>query len=117
VLIVAALFGTTGTAKALGPASTTALGVGAVRPTVGGLALSRRCPRTPGRLLRCRRQQLAPLLRRGSLGQGLVEDVEPGLCLLRGDGERGHHMQPVEVDEREEPPPGAGGDDGAHLRA
>ena len=39
VLLAAALFGTTGTAQALGPASTSPLGVGAVRLVVGGLAL------------------------------------------------------------------------------
>jgi DME family drug/metabolite transporter len=39
VLLAAALFGTTGTAQALGPDSTTPLGVGAVRLLVGGLAL------------------------------------------------------------------------------
>lgn len=39
VLASAALFGTTGTAQALGPADTTALGVGAVRLAVGALAL------------------------------------------------------------------------------
>ena len=39
VLLAAALFGTTGTAQALGPASTTPLGVGAARLVVGGLAL------------------------------------------------------------------------------
>ena len=39
VLLAAALFGTTGTAQALGPDSTTPLGVGAARLAVGGLAL------------------------------------------------------------------------------
>ncbi len=39
VLLAAALFGTTGTAQALGPAATTPLGVGAARLLVGGLAL------------------------------------------------------------------------------
>ena len=39
VLLAAALFGTTGTAQALGPTSTTPLGVGAARLVVGGLAL------------------------------------------------------------------------------
>lgn len=39
VLLAAALFGTTGTAQALGPSSTTPLGVGAARLLVGGLAL------------------------------------------------------------------------------
>lgn len=39
VLLAAVLFGTTGTAQALGPDSTTPLGVGAVRLAVGGLAL------------------------------------------------------------------------------
>lgn len=39
VLLAAALFGTTGTAQALGPDATTPLGVGAARLFVGGLAL------------------------------------------------------------------------------
>lgn len=39
VLLAAALFGTTGTAQALGPETTTPLGVGAVRLVVGGAAL------------------------------------------------------------------------------
>jgi len=39
VLCAAALFGTTGTAQALGPDGSTPLGVGAVRLLVGGLAL------------------------------------------------------------------------------
>jgi DME family drug/metabolite transporter len=39
VLAAAVLFGTTGTAQALGPDGTTPLGVGAVRLAVGGLAL------------------------------------------------------------------------------
>ena len=40
VLAAAVLFGTTGTAQALGPRSTTPLGVGAVRLAVGALALA-----------------------------------------------------------------------------
>ena len=39
VLLAAALFGTTGTSQALGPSSTTPLGVGAARLVIGGLAL------------------------------------------------------------------------------
>jgi DME family drug/metabolite transporter len=39
VLLAAVLFGTTGTAQALGPDTTSPLGVGAVRLAVGGLAL------------------------------------------------------------------------------
>lgn len=39
VLLAAVLFGTTGTAQALGPDSTTPLGVGAARLVLGGLAL------------------------------------------------------------------------------
>ncbi|WP_281964329.1 DMT family transporter [Serinicoccus marinus] len=39
VLLAAALFGTTGTAQALGPAGTTPLAVGAARLVVGGLGL------------------------------------------------------------------------------
>ena len=49
VLFAAALFGTTGTAQALGPASTTPLGVGAVRLVVGGLALLALLPLVGGR--------------------------------------------------------------------
>lgn len=40
VLAAAVLFGTTGTAQALGPESTTPLGVGAARLIVGGTALA-----------------------------------------------------------------------------
>jgi DME family drug/metabolite transporter len=39
VLLAAVLFGTTGTAQALGPDGTTPLGVGAARLLVGGTAL------------------------------------------------------------------------------
>ncbi len=39
VVLAAALFGTTGTAQALGPSSTTPLGVGSARLVLGGLAL------------------------------------------------------------------------------
>jgi DME family drug/metabolite transporter len=39
VLLAAALFGTTGTAQALGPSCTIPLGVGAARLVIGGLAL------------------------------------------------------------------------------
>lgn len=39
VLVAAALFGTTGTAQALGPAGTTPLGVGAARIALGGVVL------------------------------------------------------------------------------
>ena len=39
ILAAAALFGTTGTSQALGPAGTTPLGVGAVRLTLGAVAL------------------------------------------------------------------------------
>ena len=46
VLLAAALFGTTGTAQALGPSSTTPLGVGAARLVVGGLALLAILPAT-----------------------------------------------------------------------
>lgn len=40
VLAAAALFGTTGAAQALGPAGTTALGVGAIRLVTGALVLA-----------------------------------------------------------------------------
>jgi drug/metabolite transporter, DME family len=49
VLLAAALFGTTGTAQALGPSSTTPLGVGAARLVVGGLALLVLLPLVGGR--------------------------------------------------------------------
>lgn len=49
VLLAAALFGTTGTAQALGPSSTTPLGVGAARLVVGGLALLALLPLVGGR--------------------------------------------------------------------
>ncbi len=49
VLLAAVLFGTTGTAQALGPDSTTPLGVGAVRLAVGGLALLLVLPLLGGR--------------------------------------------------------------------
>ena len=50
VLLAAALFGTTGTAQALGPSAATPLGVGAVRLVVGGLALLALLPLVGGRL-------------------------------------------------------------------
>lgn len=49
VLLAAVLFGTTGTAQALGPAGTTPLGVGAARLAVGGLALLLLLPLLGGR--------------------------------------------------------------------
>lgn len=49
VLLAAVLFGTTGTAQALGPESTTPLGVGAARLAVGGLALLLVLPLLGGR--------------------------------------------------------------------
>ncbi len=49
VLLAAALFGTTGTAQALGPDSTSTLGVGAARLVVGGLALLALLPLVGGR--------------------------------------------------------------------
>lgn len=58
VLVAAALFGTTGTAQALGPSSTTALGVGAARLLVGGLALLALLP-----LVGARRSEAAALWR------------------------------------------------------
>lgn len=50
VLLAAVLFGTTGTAQALGPEGTTPLGVGAARLAVGGLALLLVLPLLGGRL-------------------------------------------------------------------
>ena len=52
MLAAAALFGTTGTAQALGPTTTTPLGVGAVRLLVGGLVLLLALPLIGGRLSR-----------------------------------------------------------------
>lgn len=49
VLAAATLFGTTGTAQALGPSGTTPLGVGAVRIVVGGAGLLAVLPRVGGR--------------------------------------------------------------------
>lgn len=49
VLLAATLFGTTGTAQALGPSGTSPLGVGAVRLLVGGLALLALLPLVGGR--------------------------------------------------------------------
>lgn len=49
VLLAAVLFGTTGTAQALGPDATTPLGVGAARLAVGGLALLAILPLVGGR--------------------------------------------------------------------
>ena len=49
VLLAAVLFGTTGTAQALGPETTTPLGVGAARLAVGGLALLLVLPLLGGR--------------------------------------------------------------------
>ena len=46
VLAAATLFGTTGTAQALGPSGTTPLGVGAARIVVGGL-IGKRLGRVP----------------------------------------------------------------------
>jgi DME family drug/metabolite transporter len=52
VLLAAVLFGTTGTAQALGPAGTTPLGVGAARLAVGGLGLLVLLPLLGGSLRR-----------------------------------------------------------------
>lgn len=51
VLVAAALFGTTGTAQALGPDATTPLGVGAARLLVGGVALLAVLPLLGGRVV------------------------------------------------------------------
>lgn len=50
VLVAAALFGTTGTAQALGPDDTTPLGVGAVRLVVGGAVLLAALPISGSRI-------------------------------------------------------------------
>ena len=52
VLAAAVLFGTTGTAQALGPDGTSPLGVGAVRLAVGGLALLAVLPMLGGSAVR-----------------------------------------------------------------
>jgi len=52
VLAAAVLFGTTGTAQALGPAGTTPVAVGAVRLLVGGLILLIAVPLLGGRVVR-----------------------------------------------------------------
>lgn len=79
VLLAAALFGTTGTAQALGPSSTTPLGVGGVRLAVGGLALLALVP-----LLGGRRAEVLALWRTPA---GLVAGLCTGLyqvCFFAG---------------------------------
>lgn len=61
VLGAAALFGTTGTAQALGPAGTTPLGVGSTRLIVGGLTLLALLPLLGGRLASAVRLWRTPL--------------------------------------------------------
>lgn len=76
VLLAAALFGTTGTAQALGPSSTTPLGVGAARLVVGGLALVL--------LLGSRRSEVLALWRtRGGLLAGLCTGLYQ-VCFFAG---------------------------------
>jgi len=67
VLLAAALFGTTGTAQALGPDTTSPLGVGAVRLVVGGLALLALLPAAGA----TRRQALALWRTRSGLVAGV----------------------------------------------
>lgn len=79
VLLAAILFGTTGTAQALGPASTTPLGVGAARLAVGGLALLLLLPLVGGR-----RNEVLALWRTPA---GLVAGICTGLyqfCFFAG---------------------------------
>jgi DME family drug/metabolite transporter len=79
VLFAAALFGTTGTAQALGPASTTPLGVGAARLVIGGLALVAVLP-----LVGARRTDVLALWRTPT---GLMAGVCTGLyqvCFFAG---------------------------------
>jgi DME family drug/metabolite transporter len=61
VLAAAVLFGTTGTAQALGPADTTPLGVGAARLLVDGTILLLALPVLGGRLSRALGLWLSPL--------------------------------------------------------
>ncbi len=74
VLAAALLFGTTGTAQALGPENTTPLGVGAMRLVVGGTALA-----VLGLLLARRRARIAanPRLTPGAVGLMAIT----GICL------------------------------------
>jgi len=66
VLAAAALFGTTGTAQALGPAATSALGVGAVRLAIGACVLAAvAAARRPARARRWARH--APALLAGGI--------------------------------------------------
>jgi DME family drug/metabolite transporter len=68
VLGAAVLFGTTGTAQALGPSGTTPLGVGAARIVIGGLGLLAVLPRVGG----SRRAALALWRTRWGLLAGLM---------------------------------------------
>lgn len=68
VLAAATLFGTTGTAQALGPSGTTPLGVGAARIVIGGLGLLLVLPRVGG----SRRAALALWRTRWGLFAGLM---------------------------------------------
>jgi DME family drug/metabolite transporter len=68
VLAAATLFGTTGTAQALGPSTTTPLGVGAVRIVIGGAGLLAALPWLGGR----RRDALALWRTRWGLLAGLT---------------------------------------------
>jgi DME family drug/metabolite transporter len=78
VLAAAALFGTTGTAQALGPSGTTPLGVGATRIVVGGLGLLAILPAVGG----SRRAALSLWRTRWGLLAGLMTAVYQ--CLFFG---------------------------------
>lgn len=79
VLLAAVLFGTTGTAQALGPDSTTPLGVGAVRLAVGGLALLLVLPLLGGRTAGALRLWRTPAGLLGGLCTALYQ-----LCFFAG---------------------------------
>lgn len=79
VLVAAVLFGTTGTAQALGPDDTTPLGVGAARLVVGGAALG-----LVGLVAGSRRQRArsaAGVPRPAGGGRALALVAVTGLCL------------------------------------
>lgn len=79
LLLAAALFGTTGTAQALGPSSTTPLGVGAARLLVGGLALLALLP-----LVGARRSEAVALWRTPSGVVAGVSTAQYQVCFFAG---------------------------------
>lgn len=76
VIAAAVLFGTTGTAQALGPAGTTPLGVGALRLVIGGTALAVLGLALAARRRRLRGSGAPPLSRRA-----IVLMATTGVCL------------------------------------